>query len=158
MFQRFWDWYQKYYRVNLTVTVFLFALQLFHLYWMFTDIILLKLTGQSYFGLSKIWGVLSTFIDYSEIPALVSTNILYIYLLREKFSYKYLWFLFSLNIQLLHIFWITDEIVIKKFNASLHLFHWSTAIAWIAILIDYLEVPVIFDTARRLIVEIKNKS
>lgn len=156
MFQRFWVWYQKYYKVNLAVTVFLFALQLFHLYWMFTDIVLFKLTGQSYFGLTKIWGMLSTFIDYSEIPALISTNILYIHLIRQKFAYKYVWFLFSINIQLLHIFWITDEVVIQTFSRH-EWFHWAAGLAWIAILVDYLEVPVIWDTAKRLVKEIKNR-
>ncbi len=154
MLNKFWAWYQRHYTLNLTITVFLFLLQLFHLYWMFTDIILVKLTGHSYFGLSRVWGVFSTFIDYSEIPALISTNILYIHLLRQKFSYKYVWFLFSLNIQLLHMFWITDEIVIEKFSSNFHLFHWSNLVAWIAILIDYLEVPVIYDTAKRLLVEV----
>lgn len=155
MFNRFWDWYQKHYKLNLAVTAFLFALQLFHLYWLFTDVILVKLMGHSYFGLSNAWGVISTFIDYSEIPALISTNILYFHLIRQKFSYKYLWFLISLNIQWLHLFWITDEIVVEKFANEVQLFHWSNFVAWVAILIDYLEVPVILDTTKKLVNEIK---
>ena len=155
MFNKFWDWYQRHYNLNLAVTTFLFALQLFHLYWLFTDVILFKLTGQSYFQLSSIWGVISSIIDYSEIPALISTNILYIHLFRQKFSYKYLWFLIFLNIQWLHLFWITDEIVVEKFASNVELFHWSNTAAWAAILIDYLELPVIWDTTKRLYREIK---
>lgn len=158
MFQKFWDWYQRHYKFNLSVTAVLFGLQLFHLYWLFTDVILLKLTGQSYFGLSHIWGVLSALIDYSEIPALISTNILYIHLIRQKFSYKHLWFLFSLNIQWLHLFWITDEIVVEKFASNIQLLHWANAAAWVAILIDYLELPVIYDTAKRLFREFRKAS
>ncbi|HEV8601064.1 MAG TPA: hypothetical protein VGQ87_00500 [Patescibacteria group bacterium] len=155
MFNKFWDWYQRHYKLNLAITVFLFALQLFHLYWMFTDIILVKLTGHSYFMLSRVWGLISTFVDYAEIPALISTNILYLHLIRQKFSYKHLWFLFSLNVQWLHLFWITDEVVIQKFSTGAHLFHWANAVAWVAILIDYLELPVIWDTSRRLWSEFK---
>jgi hypothetical protein len=124
MFNNFWDWYEKNYKLNLAITVFLFALQLFHLYWLFTDVVLFKLTGESYFGLTRVWGVISTFIDYTEVPALISTNILYIHLLRQKFSYKHIWFLFALNIQWLHLFWITDEVVLEKFASNVRLFHW----------------------------------
>lgn len=158
MFEKFWLWYKKHYLLNLSVTAFLFALQLFHLYWLFTDVILLKLTGQSFFALSRIWGVLSTFIDYSEIPALISTSILYIHLLREKFSQKNFWYLIFLNIQWLHLFWITDEVVIEKFSSHAHFLHWTNFIAWVAILIDYLELPVIFDTSKRFFSAIKKRT
>jgi hypothetical protein len=155
MISKFFAWYQRHYLLNLSVTTVLFLLQIFHLYWLFTDVILFKLTGESYFGLSQIWGVISTVIDYSEIPALISTNILYIHLIRQKFSYKYLWFLIALNIQWLHLFWITDEIVVDQFSTAVQLLHWSNFVAWIAILIDYLELPVMYDTAKRLLKEIK---
>jgi hypothetical protein len=158
MFKNFWDWYEKHYKINLGVTTFLFALQIFHLYWLFTDVVLFKLTGQSHFGLPESWGLFSTLIDYSEIPALITTNILYFHLIRKQFSYKYLWFLISLNIQWLHLFWITDEIVVDQFSDTVTLLHWSNLAAWIAILIDYLELPVIYDTVKRLILEIKTKA
>ena len=132
MFNKFWAWYERHYKLNLAIATFLFALQLFHLYWLFTDVVIVKLTGESYFGLARIWGVISVFIDYSEIPAIISTNILYLHLIRQKFSYKYLWLLFALNIQWLHLFWITDEIVVEKFSANVKLLHWSNLAASIA--------------------------
>lgn len=155
MFEKFFDWYQRHYKINLAITSFLFSLQLFHLYWLFTDVVLLRLTQESYFGLSRIWGVISTFIDYSEIPAIISTSVLYIHLLRQKFSYKNFFYLFFINIQWIHILWITDEIVIERFTQHLKLLHWPVLIAWLAIIIDYLELPVIYDTAKRLYKEIK---
>ena len=154
MLERFWIWYQKHYKLNLTVASFLFGLQLFHLYWLFTDVMLFKLTGTGYFLLSEIWGVFSTLIDYTEVPAIITTSLVYIHLLRQKFSYKNFWYLIFLNIQWLHLFWITDEIVAETFTEH-ELFHWAAWLAWIAIIIDFLELPVIYDTAKKLFLEIK---
>jgi hypothetical protein len=157
MFNKFWDWYQKHYLLNLSVATLLFVVQLFHLYWLFTDVILFKLTGQSYFGLNDVWGVVSTFLDYSEIPAIISSSVLYVHLLRKKWTTKNFLYLLFINIQWIHILWITDEIVVEQFSEGFNLFHWANAAAWVAILIDYLELPVIWDTTKRLVSEIKNQ-
>jgi hypothetical protein len=141
----------------LSLATGLFLIQIFHLYWLFTDVILVRLTGESYFVFPAIWGVVSTLLDYSEIPAIISTSILYIHLLRQNFTWKNLLYLLFINIQWLHILWITDEVVVETFELHFQLFHWATVIAWIAILIDYLELPVIYDTAKRLAIEIKNR-
>lgn len=154
MLQKFWSWYERHYLLNLSIVTFLFAVQIFHLYWLFTDVVLLRLTGQSYFVFPNIWGVISIFLDYSEIPAIVSTTILYLHFLRQKFTYKNFFYLLFINIQWIHILWITDEIVVERF-AHAELLHWPIFLAWIAIAIDYLELPVIFDTAKNLVFEIK---
>lgn len=155
---KFWDWYERHYLFNLSIATLLFFVQLFHLYWLFTDVILGRLTGESRFLFSSIWGVVSSFLDYSEIPAIITTTVLYIHILRKQFTYKTVWLLLALNIQWVHILWITDEVVIEHFNSTLSLFHWAAWLAWIAILIDYLELPVIYDTVKRLIAEIRNKT
>jgi hypothetical protein len=155
MFNKFWEWYERHYLLNLSVATGLFILQLFHLYWLFTDVILFKLTGQSYFVFPGIWGVLSSVLDYSEIPAIISTSLLYIHLLRQGFTRKNFFFLLFINIQWLHILWITDEVVVEQFALNFKLFEWANAVAWAAILIDYLELPVIYDTAKRLVAEIR---
>ena len=155
MTNKFWEWYQRNYRLNLIITAVLFLLQIFHLYWLFTDVILFKILGKSYFLLAPVWGHLSIFFDYSEIPALISTTILYVHYLRQKFSYKSLLYILFLNIQWLHILWITDEFVVERFNKGTDLIHWANALAWIAILIDYLELPVIFDTLKETAKEVK---
>ena len=154
---KFWDWYERHYLFNLSIATLLFFVQLFHLYWLFSDIILSKFTGHSHFLFPSIWGTVSAFLDYSEIPAIITTTVLYLHLLRKEFGYKILWLLLALNIQWIHILWITDEVVIERFNESFSLFHWANWLAWIAILIDYLELPVIYDTVKRLVAEIKNK-
>jgi hypothetical protein len=152
--EKFWSWYQRHFSINVTITSFLFALQLFHLYWLFTDVVLFKLTGHSYFTLQSVWGEISIFFDYTEVPALLSTTVLYLHLLRQKFTYKSLLYLLLVNSQWLHIFWITDEYVISQFITNNLV--WSAWLAWLAILIDFLELPVIFDTAKQTILHWKN--
>lgn len=123
-------------------TAFFFILQLFHLYWLTTDVVIVRLSGQDYFNWTPFWELLITMVDYAEIPALIGGTILY----RKNLKY-----LLLINSQWLHIFWITDEFVLDtllgKQSASL-LPIW---LAWIAIAIDYLELPVIFDTIRKTI-------
>lgn len=157
LLDKFWEWYNRHYLFALTATTFLFLLQLFHLYWLFTDVVLQKLTGQSYFILPPFWGALSAILDYTEIPALISTSLVYINQLRLTGKTKNLWYLFALNIQWLHLFWITDEIVIEHFANRPGFFHWSAFVAWIAILIDYAELPVMYDTAKKTVLEITNQ-
>ncbi|MDP4000775.1 MAG: hypothetical protein Q8P83_00845 [bacterium] len=161
MFNKFWNWYQNNYLLILSITTLLFFVQIFHLYWLFTDIIVFRLTGKSAFVFPSFWGALSTFLDYTEIPAIVSTSILYIHFLREKFTTKNFLFLLFINIQWLHILWITDEIVVETFTGHNSFLVWSATVAWLAILIDYLELPIIYDTVKKTIIEIKrtlNKS
>ena len=152
----FWEWYERHYRFALIITTFLFLLQAFHLYWLFTDVILQKLAGKSYFFFPGFWGVLSTLLDYTEIPALISTSLIYINSLRKQFNWKDVWYLILLNIQWLHLFWITDQVVIERFELGTSVFHWATIIAWVAIIIDYGELPVMWDTAKRTIREFRN--
>jgi hypothetical protein len=61
-------------------------------------------------------------------------------------------YLFLINTQWLHIFWITDEFVvdllaIHETNIKAHV------LVWLAIFIDYLEIPVIIDTIKKVRIE-----
>ena len=110
----------------------LFFTQIVHLIWMTTYVVPIQL------GSSPLWSPPEAplaLADYLELPAIVATSILYI---RTK-NWK---MLFLVNVQLFHIFWITDEFVLNRGTLV-------PVLAWIAILIDYLELPVIFDTVRR---------
>jgi hypothetical protein len=96
-------------------------------------------------------------IDYIEIPALVSGIIYYffnlIYNKKEKEKEKRIKntiFLILLAIQSIHIFWITDDIVYSTFVGA-DLIEIPEYLVWIAILIDYLELPVIYDLLKRII-------
>jgi hypothetical protein len=143
----FWRWYERHYVLNLTITSFLFALQLVHLYWLTADVVAFRLLGESFFHPSPFWRTVIIIVDYTEIPGLISTSVLYIYELRKRYSIKYVGFLLALNSQWLHLFWITDEFVVDRFSetasGAVVLPIW---LAWVAILIDYLELPVIVDT------------
>ena len=146
--ERFWGWYQRHYAVNLALTTGLFTLQLVHLYWLTTHVVAMKMLGQSYFTLTPFWQYLIILVDYSEIPALISTSVLYVFELRHEFRWKYVAFLLMLNSQWLHLFWITDTFIIHTFNGMETVL--PVWLAWVALLIDYLELPVIADTIVRL--------
>ena len=146
----FWAWYERNYVLNVALASVLFMLQIAHLTWLGADPIATRLTDHSLFSLHGVLQYLIWFVDYSEIPALVVVSLVYVNELRRGFSWKALLYLVFLNSQWLHIFWITDEYVAGELGgggSSASLPGW---LAWVAILIDYLELPVIFDTLKRL--------
>jgi hypothetical protein len=150
----FWAWYERHYTLNLGITTVLFALQIIHLFWLGTHVIADRLLGESLFNPTPLFEYLIILVDYTEIPALISTSVLYIYELRKKFSWKALAFLIFLNSQWLHLFWITDEFVVNEF-AGRSVSILPAWLAWVAILIDYLELPVIVDTVIKFIRALK---
>ena len=85
---RFWAWYHRHYTVNLTIATGLFTFQLIHLYWLTTHVVFLRLFGESSFTPPPFWEFLIILVDYTEIPALISTTLLYLYILQREFSWK----------------------------------------------------------------------
>lgn len=154
LIQRFWRWYERYYLMNLSVATVLFLVQAFHLYWLFTDVILQRLLGRSFFIFPRDLWPIYVFIDYTEIPAIVTTSAVYLHSLGKRNTLQAWLALFALNIQWLHLFWITDEIVVERLSGTVPV-GLPVWLAWVAILIDYLEVPVMVDTVRRLIRELR---
>lgn len=146
----FWRWYERYATLNIGISAALFTLQLIHLFWLTTDVIATRLLGYALFHPTGIWELLIVIVDYLEIPTLLSVSLLYINELRKRWNIRSVLFLVLLNSQWFHIFWITDEVVEQVFTGSgmTVLPIWA---AWIAILIDYLELPVIADTIRQFI-------
>lgn len=148
LLSRFWAWYERHYTLNITLTAAIFSLQLVHLYWLTANVVMFRLLGQQYFPITPFWEFVIIIVDYTEIPSLLSTTVLYFYEMRKGWSFKSALFLLMVNSQWLHLFWITDEFVVNQFtgvNATVLPF-W---LAWVAIFIDYLELPVIFDTIVR---------
>lgn len=154
IFNGFWKWYEKHLTLNIAIATFLFALQITHLYWLFSHVIWMKLFGYALFNPNSFFEWLLIVIDYTEIPALITTSLLYINEYRKNKNFKSILYLVFLNIQLLHMFWITDEFVESSFtgNTASHLPGW---LAWVAILIDYLELPVMIDTTKKLLTALK---
>jgi hypothetical protein len=137
-------WYRRHYLATLIVTTALFLLQLFHLYWLFTDVILKRITGHSYFIFPPQGLLIYVLIDYFEIPTHLSAMGLYFYEFRQGIKMKSLFFFFLLQLHWVHLLWITDDVVVNTI-ADHPLLAWGSLAAWIAILIDYLEVPIIVD-------------
>lgn len=147
LWNNFWSWYNRHLTLNTTIASFLFILQLIHLFWLTTDVVFFRLFNFKLFNFGAIPQFLIIVVDYTEIPALITTSLVYLNEHLKKPSIKAILFLIFLNIQWLHLFWITDEFVVSQFSQkSIFIPIW---LAWIAIFIDYLELPVIFETLRK---------
>jgi hypothetical protein len=146
----FWEKYQN---LNLKIAFILMSLQVLHLYWLTADVVLKMIAGDSYFGLPSTLLPLFILVDYIEIPALISGITFYSFsILRNTKASRDIAvntiFLSLLATQIVHIFWITDEVVYESFF-GIDLVTFPIYLAWVAILIDYLEIPVMIDLFRR---------
>jgi hypothetical protein len=149
MWNRFWRWYERHYVLNVAVASGLFVLQIAHLVWLGADPIATRVTGESYLHPAGAVQYAIFLVDYTEIPALVAVSLVYVNELRAGRSWRPLLFLLFLNSQWLHIFWITDEYVSNELAGQAAASSLPAWLAWVAILIDYLELPVIADTLVR---------
>ena len=156
IFTGFFAWYERHYTVNVGIAAGLFLLQLVHLYWLSTDVVSFRLTGESWFHPTGAIRFVILVVDYTEIPALLGASLVYVNELRKGWSWRSLLYLLFLNSQWLHLFWITDEFVTAEFGgtggSSL-----PTWLAWVAIGIDYLEVPVIVDTLLKFAASVRKQ-
>ena len=146
---QFWSWYEDNLHLNIGIAAGLFIWQLVHLFWLTTDVVFERLFSFALLNLSGFWEYAIIAVDYTEIPALIAVSLIYINELRAgRDAKKSVLFLILLNSQWLHLFWITDEFVISQFRgiAETLLPLW---LAWTAIAIDYLELPVMYDTIKK---------
>src|SRR3989344_8114717 len=98
---RFFEWYKRHEKFHTVFNSVLFSWQLVHLYWLTTAVALPQLIGRSFFNPSTFWEYLIIVVDYTEIPALISTSIFYIYRIKDKKPgrFKNIAFLLFLNSQ-----------------------------------------------------------
>ena len=156
-FKKFFAWYERHYTINLGIAATLFVWQLIHLYWLTAHVVALKIFGTSFFQLTNLWQIIITLVDYTEIPAIIITSLVYINDLHKSFRFKSLLYLAFLNSQWLHIFWITDEFVIGQFSQTASSSILPIWLAYIAIIIDYFELPVIYDTVKKFLIALLKK-
>ena len=157
LWKRFWAWYERHYLLNLAGASLLFMLQLTHLAWMGADPIASRVDGHALLSLHGLLQWLIVAVDYTEIPALIAVSLVYVNELRRGFAWRPLLFLAFLNSQWLHIFWITDEYVAAELGGGGSGASLPGWLAWVAILIDYLELPVIYDTLKRLAIALRER-
>lgn len=148
--RRFWEWYEEHYALTTGIAAGLFVLQLVHLYWLTADVVALRLVGRSFFSPTPSGRTLILLVDYTEIPAIVTVSLVYVNALRKSFTLKDAVYLGFLNLQWIHISWITDEFVVSMFTGEAGT-PFPVWLAWVAILIDYLELPVIVETVLRFL-------
>jgi hypothetical protein len=154
MINRFWNWYERHYTLNVTIAAALFVLQIVHLVWLAGEVIAGRLAEPIFVPDGGLrWPLV--LVDYTEVPALLSVSLVYLNELRKTFNARDVAFLLLLNTQWLHIFWITDEFVVSSFQDGGETL--PTWLVWVAILIDYLEVPVIADTVRRMVAALREQ-
>lgn len=147
LWQGFWGWYERTYTVNVSIALGLFLIQLVHLAWLTGEVVWTHLFGAPLFVFAGIWEKVIILVDYTEIPALISVSLVYIDQFRHERDFKSVLYLVFLNSQWLHILWITDEYVVTMFNnPGTILPLW---LAYVAIAIDYLELPVMLDTFKK---------
>jgi len=156
MLDAFWSWYERNYVLNVSIALGLFIIQIIHLTWLGTEVVALRALGYTLFELSGIWEKIIILVDYTEIPAIFTATLVYIDAWRRENKWNAVLMLALLHSQWLHIFWITDEFVVDTFSDHGHTVL-PTWLALVAILIDYLEVPVILDTMRKLFFAVKGK-
>ena len=154
----FWQWYERHYVLNVSIALGLFVLQLAHLFWLGGEVVAERALGASLFEFAGIWKLIIIFVDYTEIPAIFTMTLVYVDAWRRGARWNASIMLLLLHSQWLHIFWITDEFVVGTFAGS----HTQGTVlpvwlAWVAILIDYLEVPVILDTTKKLFVALSQR-
>jgi len=138
----------RYEHVTTRIAFFLIALQLGHLIWLTTDVVLVRLVDGQVPLFPVILNPVQALIDYLEIPGLFAGITVYLTAARGKNSLRNSIFTFLLVIQIVHLFWITDEVVYETLLHS-NLIDFPEAAAWAAIMIDYMELPVIFDLFRK---------
>ena len=159
MLKFFWAWYEKNYRVIAPFTALLFLLQIVHLYWLTTNVVFLKAFGNFFWNPSELWNTIIALVDYTEIPAIITSSILYVHQYRKRkgLEWRSLFFLILINSQWLHLFWITDEIIYAQFagTAAIIIPVW---LSWIAVSIDYLELPVMYDTIKKAIISLRKSA
>lgn len=156
LFDKFWRWYEKHLAFYTALAAGLFALQLIHLYWLTTHVVIDRLFGFDLFSPLPFWQLIIIMVDYTEIPALLTTSLVYINILRKSgFKLKEVLYIIFLNVQFLHIFWITDEFVLEAFTGFGGHTIFPAWLAWIAIAIDYLELPVIFETVKKALLSLR---
>jgi hypothetical protein len=149
MWDSFLSWYEKHRRIHVAISAGLFATQIIHLLWLTGNAVFPRLFGIEFFDVNGFWQVAIAVADYLEIPAIISTSLLYLLDLRKGFTWKPLLMLLFINSQWLHLFWITDEVVLATIEGTGQT--WPAWLAWLAIAIDYLELPVIYDTMRQFL-------
>lgn len=148
--QKIADFWHRYENLNLKIALVLISLQIIHLYWLTTDVVLKRLVGTSFFAFSQVPLPLFVIIDYLEIPALIAGITFYsLNVYRQRKFGKDFLLLVALAIQIFHLFWITDEVVYDLLLGTIPI-QIPVFLAWIAISIDYLELPVIGDLFYKL--------
>lgn len=156
LLNKFWHWYEKNLTLNIGVAAGLFLLQIIHLIWLFGEVVWFKMFGSPLFALEGVWKAIIILVDYTEIPAIITTSLVYINEIRKRQNFKSWAMLVFINSQWIHLLWLTDEFVVEAIRGE-SLVLLPLWLAWVAVLIDYLELPVIVDTLSKFFKSLRER-
>lgn len=144
--------YEGYEGLGLKFTFFIISLQIIHLYWLTTTVVIKRLFAENFFAFPQVPTLLFVFIDYIEIPALFTGMVFYALQIHGRGGkvWKNWLFLSLLAVQVFHIFWITDDVVYRTLFNTVAI-QIPALVAWVAIFVDYLELPVMADLFAKII-------
>lgn len=142
--------YESYETLGLKITLLLISLQVVHLYWLSTTVVIKRLFAENFFAFPQIPTILFVSIDYLEIPALFAGMVFYgLKIYKGEQVKRNALFFALLASQIFHMFWITDDVVYGTLFNTMPVAI-PPLLAWAAIFVDYLELPVIGDLFYRL--------
>ena len=113
---KFLRWYDRYDDFNVVFAAFLFSIQVVHLVWLTTNVVVPRIFDLAPFITNHLFDTIIAVVDYTEIPAIIATSLVYLRSYKSGPNKKDSFYLFFLNVQWLHMFWITDEIVVRSFG------------------------------------------
>ena len=88
IFTKISAWYERTYKIQIGIAAVLFILQLGHLIWLFGEVLWLKLFGYQLFTVSDSFQKLLIAFDYTEIPAIITSSLIYIHEYRKHKKFK----------------------------------------------------------------------
>lgn len=128
------------------------------MFWLATHVLAERFFGEPWFEPNDFWQTLIIVFDYFEIPALLSATLLYGRRWYKNRSDKTaLRNLIFVNLQYLHIFWITDEFAEAVLTGGPQATILPAWLAIVAILIDFLEIPVMYESFKEATKIIKKR-
>lgn len=122
------------------------AFQSIHLFWLATNYLLPTIFGTTPWTIfnERSVEVILAIVDYLEIPLLIF-NVIYWggLLFKRKLSKTYMISFVVVMLQFIHIFWLTDEVIMESGSA------WGV-LAVFSIAIDYLEIQTMYVSIKRI--------
>jgi hypothetical protein len=76
--EKFWSWYEQSYKANLNIAAGVFLLQIVHLLWLTTDVVLHRMFDfPALLEGSRVFQFVLGVVEYLEIPTIIAVSLVY---------------------------------------------------------------------------------